>query len=113
MKAKRAKGGGRILLGGNTGDGTVVWRPIEFQGTVISILTSHLFLFHGWSNTFSLPTSPKLDFPAYQKHMNKSGSVCMGKVLPSNSRQKTQYSDFFRYLPQYFQVNGGAVLCTK
>jgi len=113
MKEKRAKRGGRILLGDNTGDGALVWRPIQFQGTVISILTSHPFVFYGWSNAFSLPTCPKFDLPVYQKHMNMRGSVCMDKVPPSNSEQQTHYADFFRYLPQYLQVNGGAVMHIK
>ena len=37
MKAQEDEGGGRILLGDNTGGGVVVMRPSRFQCVVIRI----------------------------------------------------------------------------
>jgi hypothetical protein len=40
MKVQRVEGGGRILLGDNTGGGTVMLQPIKFQKVGVRISNS-------------------------------------------------------------------------
>jgi hypothetical protein len=45
LKAQRDEGGGRILLGNNTGSGTVVLRPIIFQYAWVWISAGQPFMY--------------------------------------------------------------------
>ena len=56
MKAQGDEGGGRILLGDNTGGGVVKLRPSRFQCVVIRISSGLPFI-----DLCSVPTVPKFD----------------------------------------------------
>jgi hypothetical protein len=57
MKAKRDEGGGRILLGDNTGSGAVILRPIRLEcaGVWVSIGLPGTFMY-GWPYVDPIPT---------------------------------------------------------
>jgi hypothetical protein len=61
MKAQRDEGGGKILLGDNTGVETVMLGPIRLQCAGIRKSAGHPFIYiHSWPYDYSIPTGAKL-----------------------------------------------------
>jgi hypothetical protein len=68
MRMQKDEGGGRILLGDNTGVGAVMLRPIRFRCVgvwfSVALLCSYIGTLYRWPHAYSNTTCAKLNFGA-------------------------------------------------
>jgi hypothetical protein len=79
MKAQADEGGGRILLGDNTGGGAIMLRPIRFQLVGVLDLTGLPCIYmYSWAYVYWIATCAKFDL---RRTFRNVTTAYVGEVL--------------------------------